>query len=1064
MQKYQKGQRIGLILSTINNRSALNLCHSIIQQSSKDKNTVFIFTGGKIYPQTNPEYHRNSIYTLANSINLDGLISWSSDINGAVSNSDTETFHSTFHNLPLVTIGHKITGIPCTTFDIYKGMKEFILHLIENHGIKKLAFLRGPENDFQAEEAFRGFNDALEENHLYTENSQNLITSPLSWNCGEKGISQLCDERNLIPGKDFEALIGAGDSLVLDALSYLKRRTFRIPKDLLAGGFGNTEESRIYTPSLSTVKVPYADLGITAYTKLCHKDKQDTCLQTLPLIRESCGCNQSKIWNNSELKTKVKTQEQLYEQFLEAFPSSHGKVKVRNMFKALYDSDKSKFYDLFNQWLTSYYEEDGDTLNIFSFLSSLRTVSDLQSEYIEKIIRHIVVSIPRIQERVLIQKQVETQKINAVISALKNELLIVFNHKKLISTLRHYLEQISITTCAIVVYEDENYSNYIGGYNSSGIIRTEQVHFPRENIVPERYTQDFSAGSFIVQPMFDEDRAYGYLIFNYVKKDDLLQGFIYEDLRSAISAAMQSIIFYESTNESRKIAEQAEFAKTEFFANVGSDLYDPLKTLSSKLLQIEENIKNGILDKEILEEQILFLRSQIDAQCKKTGILVELTRSQIDDIPMDKKLFDIRQVLPGSIAASLSKNFPLLYGDVERLKRAIQTIFDFSEKLPYISEKQDGLHIEFYSNKFEWQKPQLLLAEKIILLQFGDIEKSTNYAEVVLPWPTFSGLPSEHINHEKTILYCFSNNTYENKFGLQAKNIFDGRGPEKNMESALLYWEPDSAPIDEWIKIYGLRKRESFFNTPIICYSHNLLGHSFIEMLEQKIRSQRASPVLFIESKQTHYGNWATDSNTVTISSIDEFDSILDEIIPSLIVFEKINPNGIRKIRHHKKTATTPVLILPDNITNEKELEEICTFPHVIICNKGAVDSDQFNERIKAILKGDEILPPHTGALVKKAIFYLNANASKQIVRWELADSVHVSEDYLTRIFHKELGLNLWDYLTRYRIFLATKLLLETKKSILEIAESTGFQDQAYFCRVFKRIYGMPPGKMRAKH
>lgn len=115
------------------------------------------------------------------------------------------------------------------------------------------------------------------------------------------------------------------------------------------------------------------------------------------------------------------------------------------------------------------------------------------------------------------------------------------------------------------------------------------------------------------------------------------------------------------------------------------------------------------------------------------------------------------------------------------------------------------------------------------------------------------------------------------------------------------------------------------------------------------------------------------------------------------------------------------------------------------------------------MLNGDEILPPHTGALVKKAILYLNKNAPQQIVRWKLADTVHVSEDYLTRIFHKEIGLSLWEYLNRYRIYIATKMLLETNDTIYEIAENSGFQDQAYFCRVFKKIYGVPPGKIRSK-
>ena len=55
------------------------------------------------------------------------------------------------------------------------------------------------------------------------------------------------------------------------------------------------------------------------------------------------------------------------------------------------------------------------------------------------------------------------------------------------------------------------------------------------------------------------------------------------------------------------------------------------------------------------------------------------------------------------------------------------------------------------------------------------------------------------------------------------------------------------------------------------------------------------------------------------------------------------------------------------------------------------------------------------------------------------------------------------DYLNRFRIQIASKLLLETGASISEIASLTGFQDQAYFCRVFRKVKGFPPGNIRSR-
>ena len=1063
MQNSHAGRRLGFILSTIHAGSALKLWHKVVQRAQTENGAFFVFPGGKLDSKSSREHLRNDIYKLVNSSNLDGLVSWASSISGSVSVQELEEFHKNFHSIPFVTIGQKIPGHPCVEFDAYSGMKELVRHFIQVHGVKKIAFLRGPETHTSAQDRFRGYKDALIEAGLDNKDNQALVSSPLNWYDGELGAKWLYEEKGLVPGKDFEALLSASDLMTFAAVNYFKQRGIRIPKDLLVGGFNDTEESRISIPSFSTVHMPHADLGIEGYEKISNilsgmLGVSDSTLPAYPVIRESCGCVHTKIWSSSDLHSKIRSKEQFHEEICRIFridPESSG---LEPMLTALFENDKSKFYDLFTQKVSSYFKNGGDLLNIFSALALFRSVVNIAPEYIEKVVRHVTLLVPRIQERVLIEKQYQIEKTNGIISSLKNTLLSVFDRSRLILVLKDYLKKIGIHTFAIVLYEDESYSNYIGGSNSADEIRNEEIRFPREFLVPERFSSDFDHGAYIVQPLFVEDSSFGYIICSYTD----CQGIVYEDLRSSISSVLQSIFLFEQTTEARRIAEQAEFAKTEFFANVGSDLCDPLKNISAKLQQMESNIENGV-NREILSEQLIFLRSQIEAQLEKTETLVDLTRSQIDDLPMNKKLFDIRQVLPSSVAATLTREFPLLYGDSERLKRALQTIFDFSEKDPYISEKLDGVHVEFYSNRFDWQKPELLLAEKIILLQFGDVEKSLNYAEITLPWPNLAGLPPESRSAQRFDLYSFSEGKTEERLGLESKYFFEEGFEPAEPESIVFLWEPDSAPIDEWIKVYSLRRNESLFRAPLICYSHNLIGHNFSEILEQKIKAQRAAPVLFVNAKHTRYGSWATESNTVSIASMEEFDEILSEITPSLIVFEEVNEESIRRIRQNPKTVLVPILVLPDSIETDEEIELLCSHPRIILCNRGAAESEQFDERIKGILAGDEILPPHTGALVKRAILYLNRNASQQIVRWKLADTVHVSEDYLTRIFHKEIGLSLWEYLNRYRIYIATKMLLETNDTIYEIAENSGFQDQAYFCRVFKKIYGVPPGKIRSK-
>jgi transcriptional regulator GlxA family with amidase domain len=136
-------------------------------------------------------------------------------------------------------------------------------------------------------------------------------------------------------------------------------------------------------------------------------------------------------------------------------------------------------------------------------------------------------------------------------------------------------------------------------------------------------------------------------------------------------------------------------------------------------------------------------------------------------------------------------------------------------------------------------------------------------------------------------------------------------------------------------------------------------------------------------------------------------------------------------------------------------------YHRLIICHRSVVSSAEFHSRLQAILAGSDILPPHTGALVKKTILYFDQHVQSHISRLKLAEAVNVNEDYLSRIFHREMGLSLWDYLNRLRVYMAAEKLIQTDETIQEIAFRAGFQDHAYFNRVFRKIYGIPPGELR---
>ncbi len=1067
-------KRFGFILATVHAGSSQTVWESVAKRAQVSDCAFFVFPGGKLDKQSGSEFLRNNIYALANAHNLDGLISWTSSIGGAVSLPELDAFHKNFSSIPFVTIGQKIQGHPNVGFDAYSGMKKLVEHLIHQHAVRKIAFVRGPANHSSAEDRFRAYCDVIRENDPAGIDVR-LVSSCCSWYEAEKAAFELFDERGLLPGKDFDAIVVASDLMASVIVDFLSRRGFSVPEDFLVAGFNDTIESRIATPQFSTVRMPQSEIGLEALEMLFKLfsglEVNDKMLSTSPVIRESCGCNSIKKWTSDLMEnegalTKQNFRTELCRIFRVDVTSNEAKMKIDPLVSALFDKNNAEFFHIFNENLEAYFEKEGELSSLFDALFALRFSALFSEKWREDMFRSISVMIPMAQGRIVAKKRHKTIKINSEMSALKTELLSVHNRTELLRTLKKHLPALEINVCSVVLYGEDGESIYIGGFNVN-VAENQDDEFREEKrfdstfLVPKEYDEDFEKGVFVVQPLFLENQPYGYMIADWSG----MEGSVYEDLRGAVSSALQNIFLFEELESAKIAAEQAEFEKTEFFAAIGSELCDPLKYLSSKISQMENNVNGGLLDCDILSEQLLFLRSQVEAQLEKTETLVDLTRSQVDNLPMDKRLFDIRQILPASVCAQINSDIPLLFGDPAVLKKAMDILFGHGRESrnPVVTPRVDGLHIHFLMENLDWTRPEFRLSEKIILLQYGEIVRNENEIDIVFPWPNLGGQPPAKFIQGKIVVRSISEEKGEifgEKVLPATRESFDGA---IEGEKTVFLWNPDDAPIDEWVKIYSFRRNGHFFRMPVICHSRMLIGHSFLEILEEKVKAQRNASVLFINASRTKFGQWATEANSVSISSMDDFERILAEITPSLIVFEEIDDEAISKIRQNRKTVLVPILVLPEEIVDENAVEKLCTHPRVILCNRGEAESEAFSQRVSEILSGGEILPTNTGALVKKAILYLNQNAPAQVVRWKLADTVHVSEDYLTRIFHREIGLSLWEYLNRFRICIATKLLLETNDSIYEIAERAGFQDQAYFCRVFKKIHGVSPGKIRQK-
>ena len=100
--------------------------------------------------------------------------------------------------------------------------------------------------------------------------------------------------------------------------------------------------------------------------------------------------------------------------------------------------------------------------------------------------------------------------------------------------------------------------------------------------------------------------------------------------------------------------------------------------------------------------------------------------------------------------------------------------------------------------------------------------------------------------------------------------------------------------------------------------------------------------------------------------------------------------------------------------------------------------------------------------LVRKAVTYIRIHLADQLTLAGIAKGIRVSPSYLSRLFNRETGDSVSNFITKARVEKAAGLLSFSGMSIQNIAFYVGFGDLNYFSRCFKKYKKMTPTEYRA--
>ena len=94
-----------------------------------------------------------------------------------------------------------------------------------------------------------------------------------------------------------------------------------------------------------------------------------------------------------------------------------------------------------------------------------------------------------------------------------------------------------------------------------------------------------------------------------------------------------------------------------------------------------------------------------------------------------------------------------------------------------------------------------------------------------------------------------------------------------------------------------------------------------------------------------------------------------------------------------------------------------------------------------------------------RIVKYIHQHYADDLSLNTLADALHVTPGYASRLFSRESGTTYRRYLTELRIEKAKELLNTSSLSLAEVCDRVGFNDYFHFLKTFKRLTGISPGK-----
>jgi DNA-binding LacI/PurR family transcriptional regulator len=293
-------RRVGLLLDHLESDYPTEIVAGVRRAARAARVRTVVIAGGWLGKPGSPPVVRNFVYDFLPG-SFDGLLVSAGSLSNQCGVDHFRSWLGRFGKLPSMCVAIDHPELPNVHVDNEVGVHSLVTHLIEKHGRRRIAFIRGPSTSAEAAARLRAYERGLAE-HGLGRDERLILPGGLGREDGVMAIQVLFGERHVTPAA-VDGMVAVNDDVALGALEGLHRRGIVVPDSVAVVGFDDAVNARSSNPPLTTVNQRVELQAYTAAQALIERLEKGTALGTTalspePVIRLSCGCT-TQISNDS---------------------------------------------------------------------------------------------------------------------------------------------------------------------------------------------------------------------------------------------------------------------------------------------------------------------------------------------------------------------------------------------------------------------------------------------------------------------------------------------------------------------------------------------------------------------------------------------------------------------------------------------------------------------------------------------------------------------------------------------------------------------------------------------